>query len=279
MKLEPSPEFSHCLSDMGIENGMHLLVHSSYRNIRKAFPGILIPQIIDALCTATGPTGSVIMPAFSYCFRKTSGETEIFDRLKTPARVGAIAQVFRTWPGAVRTSSPTHSFTLWGQAARYIPATNNPVSPLGKNSVPDWLHTRQDARIVMLGTDFNALSFGHFIEVATPVSWAHFSPWNHLGVQAIGVSVSGEIPLIELPGCSKSFVHFEDYLVKNEIISRQKHKGLGAYLIPVPLLFEHGLRYFQSYPDTLLCPQGSCAACDERWVYYLESLNRELGMG
>ena len=265
------------LTATGVQPGMDILVHSSFHNVRNAFPGICIKDVIHALCVTIGLDGSVIMPAFTYCFRKKDGVTGTFDRRNTPSQVGAVPEVFRLWPDTKRTSSPTHSFSLWGQINQYISPQNNPVSPLGRGSVLDWLHEREDAAIVMLGTSFNALSFGHYIEISIPVPWADISPWSHLSIEPVGVSVDGDTLLKELPGCSKSFINFEKWLVQNKYINKQEYQGLESFVIPVRLLFELGTRYFREFPDTLLCPQGSCAACDERWVSYLSGLTRSRG--
>lgn len=267
-------QFFDYLTESGVQPGMHIVVHSSFRNIRKAFPEIRIEDVIRALCEVTGEQGSVIMPAFSYCFRKTDGVTGTFDRNNTPAQVGAIAEQFRIWPGTERTSSPTHSFTLWGSVKSRISPQNNPASPLGQGSVLDWLHEQEDGAVVMLGTRFDSLSFGHFIEISTPVPWADFSPWKHLNIEPVGTSIDGDVFLKELPGCSKSFINFENWLVRNSYLKKKGIRELETCVLPVRQLFEWGVRYFSQYPDTLLCPQGSCPACDERWVHYLQELKR-----
>ena len=267
-------QFYEYLIATGVKAGMQLAVHSSFRHIKKAFPGIRIEDVISGLCEATGKDGSVIMPAFSYCFRKTDGVTGTFNRKNTPSQVGAIAELFRSRPETERTSSPTHSFTLWGYVKNKISPQNNPASPLGRGSVMDWLHNRDDGAILMLGTRFDSLSFGHFIEISTPVPWADISPWKHLNIQPIGASIEGDVSLKELPGCSKSFVNFESWLLRNNYLEKNEIRGLESCLIPTRQLYQHGISYFSEYPDTLLCSQGSCQACDERWVEYLAALKR-----
>ena len=60
--------------------------------------------------------------------------------------------------------------------------------------------------VLMLGTDFSSLTYGHYIEIQAKVPWFDFSPWDYLNVLPIGVSIKGEQKLKEIPGCAKSFV-------------------------------------------------------------------------
>lgn len=255
---------------LGLQKNHHILVHSAYRKIRTVFPDLTIEQLIRQLQQQVGSEGSVIMPAFTYCFKKSIGEYEVFDPANSASKVGAVSEVFRKWPGVIRTLSPTHSFSLWGKAAREIGATNSPVSPLGKGSVLDWLNQQPDAHILLLGVNFTAMSFCHFLEVIAPVPWADYSPWDHLHVLKIGVSIHGEQRLKEVPGCSKSFVNFERYLVEKRIIQPFEFNDLSAYYLPVQVIYNAGLIYFRNHFQNLLCPAGTCPACDSRRQFYLE---------
>jgi len=264
-------DFEAFLSDLGLQTNHHLLVHSAYRKIRTAFTVLSIENLIQQLQQRIGPNGSLMMPAFTYCFKKSTGEYDIFDREKSPSKVGAVSEVFRTTPGVVRTSSPTHSFCLWGRVVQDILPSNAPESPLGKGSVLEWLARQPDAYILLLGVNFSAMSFCHFLEVEAPVPWADFSPWDDLKVEKIGVSIQGEQRLKEVPGCSKSFVNFERYLLEQKIIQPFEANGLKSYYLPIGLIYDMGLRYFRTQFLNLLGPAGSCPACDARWHFYLEN--------
>ncbi len=262
--------FNLFLTLLGLKKNHQLLIHSAYRKIRAAFPNLSIEQLIELLQERVGFDGSLIMPAFTYCFKKSIAEYDIFDRNNSPSKVGAVSEVFRKMPNVIRTSSPTHSFSLWGKAAREIDPANSPDSPLGKGSVLDWLNQQPEAHILLLGVNFTAMSFCHFLEVAAPVPWADFSPWDHLRVLKIGVSTHGEQELKEIPGCSKSFVNFERYLVERKIIQPFEWQDLSGYFFPVRLIYEAGLDYFKTQFQNLLCPAGTCPACFSRRRFFLE---------
>lgn len=136
----------------------------------------------------------------------------------------------------------------------------------------DWFAQQETGRIFMPGVDFQSLSFGHYLENIAPLPWITYSPWEHLHVLPVGVSVFGEQPLRQVPGCSKPFTHFEKYLRAHKHIAPFRKNGLSGYLLSVPQLLKEGLYYFRSYPDKLLCAPDTCEPCDNRRFYYLKQL-------
>ena len=260
------------LRNIGLASSQHVILHSSFKKIKEAFPEIEIADFISILKTIITKEGSIIIPAFTYCFKKSEGETEIFEREISKSKVGAVSEVFRKDPETVRTSSPTHSFSLWGKVKEEISFANSPKSPLGKNSVLDWLAAVKNSYVLMLGTDFNSFTFGHFLEVKAKVPWYNYSPWDYLNVLPAGISTNGEQELIELPGCSKSFVNFENYLISNNLISKHEYDGLNSYFISIELLLEKGIPYFRNHYKNLLCKEGTCRACDSRRTKFHKEL-------
>ena len=265
-------EFSKYLSWLGLQPVQHVLLHSSFRKIRSAFPGISIEKLIEAMQEIITPNGSLIMPAFTYCFEKSTGDHEIFDQQNSPGKVGAVSEAFRNMPGVVRTASPTHSFSLWGKVTEAIDANNSPESPLGEGSVLDWLAKNSSSFILLLGVNFSAMSFCHYLEIKAPAPWADYSPWDYMHVKKVGVSKKGRQPLREIPGCAKAFVNFEAELIRRGLIRPFKQAELSSCFFPVKLILNEGLEYFRKHPHLLLCPPGSCPACDARHSFTTDSI-------
>jgi aminoglycoside 3-N-acetyltransferase len=257
-------EFKSFLFKLGLSESSHIIVHSSFKRINSAFPKLTPIQAIDSLKQIITTSGSIIFPTFTYCFKKTSGDYEIFDRVNSKSKVGLLSETFRQSESVIRTSSPTHSFSLWGKVTDYFDETNSPESPLGKGSVLDWLTYSQNSFVLMLGTDFSSLSYGHYLEVSARVPWFNYSPWDYLNVLPIGVSIEGEKILKEIPGCAKSFVNFESYLLDKKLINKYVYEGLSAYFISIKLLFDEGMRFFCEHYKKLLCVKDTCPACDSR---------------
>lgn len=261
--------FYDYLNNLGLSNNNNVIVHAGYKRILLAYSKISPSSIIKALKDTVIPNGSFIFPTFTYCFKKSSGEYEAFDRLNSKSKVGLLSETFRLSEGVIRTSSPTHSFALWGNVTNYFDKYHSTESPLGKGSVLDWLTHQPDSFVLMLGTDFSSLTYGHYLEIAAKVPWYDFSPWEYMNVLPIGVSIEGEQHLKEIPGCAKSFVNFELYLLKNNLIHRYDYEGLTAYFISVKLLFDEGMKFFSSHYEKLLCAAGTCPACDSRRKKFL----------
>lgn len=93
------------LISIGVRPGSVALVHPD-AIVAAQFP--LMPNeqrldfLIEAIETAIGSDGTLVMPAFSYSF--TKGEP--FDVGNTPSVVGMVTERFRTRPGVRRTSDP-----------------------------------------------------------------------------------------------------------------------------------------------------------------------------
>ncbi|MCU7490124.1 MAG: AAC(3) family N-acetyltransferase [Bacteroidota bacterium] len=255
------------LTEGGLRPGQNIIVHASFRKLREEFPEISPEEAVSVLKEIISCNGSVIFPAFTYSFKKPGQSYDFFDRLHSQSKTGILSEVFRTSEGVIRTSSPTHSFSLWGKAAGSISFLNSPSSPLGHGSVIDWLAGTDESYVLMLGADFTALTIGHYIENISGAEYLKISPWNYLNVLPCGVSDIGEQALIEVPGCSRSFTGFERHLLKEGIIKKFCRESLNSYFISIPLLIRHGISYLRKNPTGLLCPEGACSSCNERHVF------------
>lgn len=249
---------------LGVNKGINIVVHSGFKKINSAFPHIKPIQFINYLKETVTTSGSIIFPTFTYCFKKSSDDYEIFDRAKSKSKVGLLSEIFRLSDDVIRTSSPTHSFALWGKITNDIDEQNSPESPLGRGSVLEWLTNNSNSYVLMLGTDFSSLTYGHYLEVEAKIPWYDYSPWDYMNVLPIGVTINSEQKLKEIPGCAKSFVNFEKYLLEKKLIKKYEYEGLSSYFISIKLLYDEGIKFFLKQFDKLLCPVNTCPACDER---------------
>ncbi len=158
---------------------------------------------------------------------------------------------------------------MWGKVKLEIKETNSPESPLGEANVLDWLTKENNSYVLMIGTDFSSLTYGHYLEIAAKVPWYDYSPWDYMNVLPIGVSIYGDQKLKEIPGCIKGFVSFEEYLIEKNLIEHFDYKPLNSYLISIQLLYEEGMKYYSDNYRKLLCPANTCPACDSRRQKFL----------
>ena len=93
--------------------------------------------VIEALLEAVGEEGTIMMPTQSW--KNLDPETGVhwqepeawwqsirdnwpaYDKAITPTNtMGAVAEMFRTWPGSRRSDHPARSVAAWGRWADYL---------------------------------------------------------------------------------------------------------------------------------------------------------------
>lgn len=155
------------LRDINIEPGHIVMVHSSLSSFGHVEGGA--GAVIDALMSAVGTTGTLIMPTFTLSYRNTPAP--ILDLRHSPSEVGAITEVFRTRPGVVRTRHILHSVACWGERAVQVAACRH-VTSWGADTpfikLYDW-----DGWIVLLGCSYTSCTLLHAVEQAAGVPYRY----------------------------------------------------------------------------------------------------------
>lgn len=107
----PKDELKRHLLDLGISEGKHVLVHSSYSQLAPMEWG---PQaVVDALIETVGINGGCILfPTYNFN-AWTSGH--YFDIHETPSEMGVITETARFDPRTARTSHPIYSHSIYGR--------------------------------------------------------------------------------------------------------------------------------------------------------------------
>lgn len=262
--------FEKFLINIGIKPNNHILIHSAFSAIKKNFNSSG-EEVISTFKNFVNPSfGSLIFPAFTYCFKRQDNSNDVFDIKLSPSKVGYLSELFRNSSNVIRTSSPTHSFSLWGKVTEIFDESNCPESPLGNGSICEWLNNVENSYVLMLNVDFTAFTMGHYYEVRYKVPWYNFSPWKYLGVENIGVSTNEEIHLKEIPGCAKSFINLEKYLLEQKQIKKYFFNNFWAYFINLSEIQSDIEFYFTQNFINLLCDSEICNACKSRREFLKE---------
>ncbi|MBC9933865.1 aminoglycoside N(3)-acetyltransferase [Chitinophaga qingshengii] len=166
------------LKSLGIQSGDTLLVHSSLSSLGWVNGGPV--AVIQALLQAVGEEGTIVMPAQSASITNPENwqapavpkdwvdtiryTMPAYDPRITPTRdMGQIAELFRTWPGAVRSDHPFSSFAALGPLSEQIISHHPLHDPLGMSSPLGKLY-QLPAKVLLIGVDFDKCTALHLAE-------------------------------------------------------------------------------------------------------------------
>ncbi len=159
-----SNQLQTLLTDLGIESGDVLMVHSSIKGF-EAFDG-KVTDIIFALKKVVGDDGTLLMPTIPFAGTaiEYAQSEKIFDVKKTPSRMGIISELFRRMPEVSRSVHPTHAVAACGTLADKLLAKHHDcITPCGRQS-PYGRLLEVDGKILLLGTGIGVLTFFHTVE-------------------------------------------------------------------------------------------------------------------
>jgi aminoglycoside 3-N-acetyltransferase len=157
-------DFLSALQGLGVQSGDVLCVHSSFEQFLGFRGGIA--DALRSLQESVGPEGGLVMP--TQPFRRTAAEYvrkhPVTDLARAPSLMGFMTEILRRTPGAVRSINPTHPVAAWG--ARGISLIGHDWearTPCGQGTAYHRM-LDVDAKIVMLGTGLQPMTFYHCVE-------------------------------------------------------------------------------------------------------------------
>lgn len=153
------------LADCGLSAGQTVLVHSAMSKIGWIAGG---PEaVILALLHVLGPQGTLMMPAHTASNTDPANwqnppvppdwipiiraQSPAYNPATTPTReMGVIAELFRTWPGVMRSAHPIGSFAALGPNAAVLTADHGLEDMFGDSSPLGKLYA-MDGYVLLLG--------------------------------------------------------------------------------------------------------------------------------
>jgi aminoglycoside 3-N-acetyltransferase len=174
------------LQALGVEPGMTVMVHSSIKAV--AGGGYIVgglPSVIHALMEAVTPDGTLVMPTHTTHNTDPAGwshppvpaswvetirvEMPAFDPLRTPSQTGRLTELFRTYPGVLRSRHPIGSCAAWGRHAAQIISGDPCLTDLGPEGPIGQVYAL-DGWVLTLGTRHHNNTSLHLAE--------HFATWE-----------------------------------------------------------------------------------------------------
>lgn len=176
MKKFKVEEFSDGLSSLGLINGDLLLVHNSLINFGvpsnckiSELPSIMFNELQNVI----GVEGTIAVPTFNFDFCKRLP----FNKEDTPSKnMGVFSEFVRTHPQAKRSKHPMQSIAVIGAKTDFI-IDNDTESSFSPDGPFDRLKSL-NAKILLLGADFNSVSMIHWVEEKYEVPYRYWKTFE-----------------------------------------------------------------------------------------------------
>lgn len=188
-KIVLKQDILSALSEVGVCNGQTVMVHTSLSSLGFVCGGAQV--IIEALLEAVGAEGTIMMPTQSWKnLDPTAGvhweEPEswwplirenwpAYNKDITPTNtMGAVAEMFRKWPGTLRSDHPARSVAARGKQAAYLTATHDLSNIFGDGSPIGKLY-ELDGLVLLIGVGYDKNTSLHLADVRANYPGKHNS--------------------------------------------------------------------------------------------------------
>ena len=162
----------------GLAEGQTVLVHLAMSKLGWIIGGA--EAVILALLTAVGDSGTIMMvtnnpnntdpfewehpPVPEEWWQTIRDHTPAYNPLTTPSTgMGVVPELFRTWPGAVRSTHPAFSLAALGPRAEYLVADHDLSEDSGDRSPLGKLY-ELDGHVLLLGVNHGNNTSLHLAE-------------------------------------------------------------------------------------------------------------------
>ena len=175
------------LRSAGLERGHTVMVHTSLSAIGYVCGGAR--TVIEALTEAVTEEGTIMMPAQSWknldpedgvhwdveeeYWQIIRDNWPAYDKRRTPTNtMGAVAEEFRSWPGAVRSDHPARSVAAWGKHAEYLVSDHDLSNIFGDGSPIGKLY-ELDGDVLLIGVDHDKNTSLHLADARAEYPGKH----------------------------------------------------------------------------------------------------------
>ena len=179
MKPITKEDILAAFQSVGLVNGCAVMVHTSLSGLGYVCGGA--QTVIEALIETVGEEGTIMMPTQSWKNLDPEdgvhGDVEreywpiirdnwpAYDKRMTPTNtMGAVAEMFRSWPGTLRSDHPARSVAAWGKHAEYLTANHDFSDIFGESSPLAKLYAL-DGDVLLIGVGYDKNTSLHLADV------------------------------------------------------------------------------------------------------------------
>ena len=200
MKTVTRADIAQALRSVGLKRGDSVMVHASLSSMGYVCGGA--QAVIEALSEVVGEEGTILMPTQSW--KNLDPETGVhwdadeadwdtirknwpaYDNAITPTNtMGAVAEMFRSWPGAIRSDHPARSVAAWGRHASFL-TENHDLSNIFGDGSPIGKLYELDGKVLLIGVDYDKNTSIHLADARATY------PGKHTCVEHSAVMEKGE---------------------------------------------------------------------------------------
>ena len=187
MRVIVKKDLIQSFRELGLNTGDIVMVHTSMKQMGYVCGGA--QTVIEALMETVGATGTIMMPTQSW--KNLDPETGVhqdadpedwqtirenwpaYDKNLTPTNtMGAVAELFRQFPGSIRSDHPARSVCAWGKHAAYLTAEHSLSNIFGDGSPIGKLY-ELDGKVLLLGTGYDKSTSLHLADARAEYPGKH----------------------------------------------------------------------------------------------------------
>ena len=186
-KIVLKQDIVEALTKVGVTKGQNIMVHTSLSSLGFVCGGA--QPVIEALLDAVGEEGTIMMPTQSWKnLDPTTGvhweEPEewwqiirdnwpAYDKNITPTNtMGAVAEMFRSWPGTLRSDHPARSVAANGKHGVYLTSNHDLSNIFGEGSPIGKLY-ELDGYVLLIGVGYDKNTSLHLADVRASYPGKH----------------------------------------------------------------------------------------------------------
>ena len=186
-KIVLKQDIMEALNEVGIEHGQNIMVHTSLSSLGFVCGGA--QMVIEALLECVGTEGTVMMPTQSWknldpeagvhweepkeWWQTIRDNWPAYDKDITPTNtMGAVAEMFRQWPGTLRSDHPARSVAAHGKNARYLTENHDLSNIFGEGSPIGKLY-EMDGYVLLIGVGYDKNTSLHLADVRAAYPGKH----------------------------------------------------------------------------------------------------------